>query len=192
VRRTLAILALVVAMAACGDGEGAGEVGPTATGAEQTATGAEQTAPPSSSEAVTTPLEGTWAIERVTASEALATIREHGFGRHELRVFLDDLGASDWFGLTLKFSGQDYTLFGSPDGGDLTPVDYGSTFTVEGDILTLVYSAPGGTTTFRWTIAGDRLELELFEDDQADYLGLPTEIWVSGLYTVEPFVRVEP
>jgi hypothetical protein len=181
-RRTLIAIALSLAMAACGgvdDGTTAATTGPAESA----------TASPSR---MTTPLEGTWAIEEVTSHEALARIREQGFGRDELRVFLDDVLASKWFGLTLKFSGQDYTLFNSPDGGNLTPVDYGSTFTVEGEILTLVYSSPGGTTTFRWTIAGDRLELELLEDEQPDHLGLPTEIWVSALYTAEPFIRVGP
>jgi hypothetical protein len=183
-RRSVVALALVCTVA-CG---GAG------SGASPALSAPPESSPPNSASPsrTTTALEGTWAIDEVTVAEALATIREHGFGRRALGVFLDDLDVSEWFGLTLKFSGQDYSLFGSPEGGDLTPWDYGSTFTVEGDILTLVYSSPGGTTTFRWAITGDRLELELLEDDQPDHLGLPTELWVSGLFTVEPFVRVGP
>lgn len=174
--RMFASFALAVAMVACGGGrdEGTEPIEPTETA---TAT------------RTTTALEGTWAIEEVTAEEALAALRERGFGRHELGIFLGEVGASEWFGLTLKFAGGDYTLFGSPDGAELAPWDYGSTFTVDGDILTLVYSTGGGTTTFRWTIVGDRLELELIEDTQPDYLGLPTDVWVAALFTSEPFVR---
>jgi hypothetical protein len=67
--------------------------------------------------------------------------------------------------------------------------DGGSTFTVEGDTLTLVY-ASGGTSTLRWRIEGDRLDLELLEDTQADVRGLPADIWVAALYTADRFERV--
>jgi hypothetical protein len=184
-RRTTVAIALSLAMAACSSGgAGAAATGPAKTGPAETS--------PTSSGIASTPLDGTWAIEKVTAAEALAALRAHGFGRHELGIFLDEVGALEWFGLTLKFASPDYTLFGSADGGELVPWDYGSSFTVESDILTLVYSAPGGTTTFRWTIEGDRLEFELLEDTQPDYLGLETDVWVAALFTSERFVRVEP
>jgi hypothetical protein len=177
-RTTIVAIALSLAMAACGgDDAGAGVTGPAET-------------PSATAPSTATPLEGTWTIEEVTTAEALAALREHGFGRHELGIFLNEVGAAEWFGLSLKFASPDYTLFGSPDGGELAPWDYGSSFTVEGDILTLMYSSSGGTTTFRWTIEGDRLELELLEDTQPDYLGLETDVWVAALFTSEPFVRV--
>jgi hypothetical protein len=170
----------IVALAACGGGD-AGTGGPTATGPADTGA-------PSST---TTPLEGTWEIEEVTSDEALAAIREHGFGRAELRVLMEASLAKESFGLVLEFAGGDYTMYGSPDGGDLVPWDYGSTFVVEGDVLTLVWTV-GGTTTFRWAIEGDRLELELLDDTSPDSFGLPNEVWAAALWTSEPFVRVEP
>jgi hypothetical protein len=182
IRRSLATLVILGLVACAGDSIAADHTGATRSGAAES--GPSNTAPASPSR---TPLEGTWAIEEVTAAEALMAIREHGFGRAELRVLLDVSEATESFGLVLEFSGQDYTMYGSPDGGELVPWDYGSTFRVEDDILTLIWTV-GGTTTFRWAIAEDRLELELLDDTSPDSFGLPNEVWAAALWTAEPWV----
>jgi hypothetical protein len=180
IRRVVGVVTVLVLPACAGD-PGAGDTEPTRTGPVETA--------PASPSPPITPLEGTWAIEEVTEDEALATISEHGFGRAELRVLLEASEATERFGLVLEFSGRDYTLSGSPDGGELVPWDYGSTFSVEGDVLTIEWTV-GGTTTFRWSIEGDRLELELLDDTSPDSFGLPNEVWAAALWTAEPWIRM--
>ena len=173
-RRTAIAIATALTLAACSGGGGGASDGATGGGA---ATASDPTGPTAESTGETTgvsALDGTWTASDISKEDVLDALEAEGFGTRELRVFLDEMGVQDTMDLTWKVQAGQYTLDGVADG--------------ETDIGRIDYS--GGSSTLGWSVEGDRLEFELIEDVQADYLGLPTDVWVAGLYTSAPWERV--
>lgn len=179
-RKTLIAVATTV-LAACGGGDGSPVRGET-----------DASTPPATETTGATPIDGTWSAPQVTRREASAAIKAEGFETADFLAFFDELGASRSLDLTLKFQDGAFTLLVGADGAVPGLEDLGN-YTVEDDILTYSYTSgcgsDCGTSTLRWTVEGDRLTLELLEDDQGLSQGRPSAIWVTGLYTSQPFER---
>jgi hypothetical protein len=176
-RKTLIAVATTVALAACGGGDESPVRGET-----------DASTPPATETTGATPIDGTWSAPQVTRREASAAIKAEGFETADFLAFFDELGASRSLDLTLKFQDGAFTLLIGADGAVPGVEDLGN-YTVEDDTLTYSYTSGGGTSTLRWTVEGDRLTLELLEDDQGLFQGRPAAIWVTGLYTSQPFER---
>jgi hypothetical protein len=180
-RKTLIAVATTVALAACSGGDESPVRGET-----------DASTPPATETTGATPIDGTWSAPQVTNREASAAIKAEGFETADFLAFFDEVGASRSFDLTLKFQDGAFTLLLGADGAVPGLIDLGN-YTVEDGTLTYSYTSgcgsDCGTSTLRWTVEGDRLTLELLEDDQGLTLGRPSAIWVTGLYTSQPFER---
>jgi hypothetical protein len=185
-RRTLIAIAATVALAACGGGDG-DDAATGTTEAEPTGTTAEAPA----ETAGATALDGTWAATGISTEEIATTLDAEGFGDEELEIFLDEMGVTETMDLTWKVQAGQYTLDGVADGDtEIGRIDAADLETA-GDTVTFAYYS-GGSSTLRWPIEGDRLELELLEDVQQDYRGIPTAVFVAGLYGSATWERVAP
>ena len=185
-RRTVIALVATLALTACGGGDdgGAGKTATAPTGPTIGATGAT----PAGATGVTA-LDGTWSSGEISVDDVAETLEAEGFGERELEVFLDEMGIEETFELTWKVGAGQYTLEGVADGGvEIGRID-AADVAIEGDTVTFAYFS-GGSSTLRWTIEGDRLELQLIEDVQPDIRGIPTAVWVASLYTTKPWERV--
>ena len=89
--------------------------------------------------------------------------------------------------LTLEVGGGFWTLSSSVDGGATAMTDRGR-FELEGKKV-VVRPNSGGKNTFRWTVAGDELALDLVSTTEPPYEGVPAETFQRGLYTASPFAR---
>jgi hypothetical protein len=181
-RRTLIALAVMLAMVACG---GDDAEPPASSGTDDTSSAPEATATWTTGE--TAPLNGSWVATGITPREIGRAIEAEGFGDEEIEVFLGDFGDPDSLDLTWNVQGETYDLVAVSDGEDLGVVD-SADLVVDGDTVTYRYYS-GGSSTLRWTIQGDRLELELLEDTQPDVKGISTDVFVAALYASVPWER---
>ena len=136
-------------------------------------------------------LEGTWQTRPLTLADAEATLREAGL--HEwlqpFRALTSDEASSSVFVLTIRDGRWD--LDEIRGGGPAVPIDWGHTYAIDGDIVTvsLVSVGDDAVNRYRWEVEGDVLRLEWLESTVPPFEGVPEEVLQRALYTTAPFER---
>ena len=148
-------------------------------------------ASPVGSAATASELEGTWQTPPLTREDAEATLREAGL--HEwlqpFRALAPDDESSSVFVLTIRDGRWD--LDEIRDGRPAVPIDWGHTYAIDGDIVTvnLVSVDDDAFNRYRWDVDGDVLRLEWLESNVPPFEGVPEEVLQRALYTTAPFER---
>jgi hypothetical protein len=136
-----------------------------------------------------TPLDGMWNTGTISSTAQAAAITSSGFPSRFADAFARDMGNARSLRYWITLQDGQYMTAVSVDGGTGHDIDKG-TYEVQGDRLTL-RPFGGGATTFRYTttdhLDGRRLALELVDDTQPDYRGIPNEVFVTGIYLAAPF-----
>lgn len=132
------------------------------------------------------PLDGRWQTRPLTRADIAATLREAGLTR-----FAEDYATTFPAG---RFRLQLTTFAGNVvlrvrAGTDEEAVDR-EFLQPAGRTLTLRPGTAGyGSTTFRWSVAGDRLTLTFQRTAGPGLDGFPAEVRQRALYTTAPFTR---
>jgi hypothetical protein len=179
-RAGLTIVLLATALAACSGG--GGQPAPPTTAAN-TGSVAPTATPPG--------IEGTWRTEprsRQMVADALKADGLQQWVKPFLALPASD-GVSDNEAIMLRISATQWTAY-RVVGSTAPNVNDRQTATIQGDTIT-VRPADGGatTTTYRWTVVGDRLSLTLVSSTGGEYKGIPEEVFQRAFYTVTPFQR---
>jgi hypothetical protein len=150
-----------------------------------------QMASPVGSTTTASELEGTWQTRPLTLDDAEATLRAAGL--HEwlqpFRALGPDDESSSVFVLTIRDGRWD--LDEIRDGGHAVPIDWGHTYAIDGDIVTVNLGSvdDDAFNRYRWDVEGDVLHLEWLESNVPPFEGLPEEVLQRALYTTAPFER---
>jgi glucose/arabinose dehydrogenase len=141
--------------------------------------------------AVASELEGTWRTRPLTPEDFEATLRAAGL--HEwlqpFRAMAPDDASSSVFVLTIRDGRWD--LDEIRDGAPAVPIDWGHTYAIDGDVVTvnLVSVDDDAFNRYRWDVEGDVLRLEWLESNVPPFEGIPEEVLQRALYTTAPFER---
>jgi hypothetical protein len=134
---------------------------------------------------VESPLEGTWRTGPVSVRDAEATLRRHG-----LAEWIEDFRRTPPFSgvmvLDLSIDDGQWNLYGESR-GRREPIDYDAEYEIDGD--TVVFHHSDGSTTYRWSVAGEALSLAFVRSTMPHYRGVPDEVFQRALYMTEPFTR---
>lgn len=132
------------------------------------------------------PLDGRWQTRPLTRADIAATLRAAGLAR-----FAGDYAATfpkGRFRIQLTSFGGNFLARVHTGDGDRALAR--AFLHPEGHRLTLSPGTNGfGSTTFRWSVAGDQLTLTFQSTSGPDFDGFPAEVRQRALYTTAPFVR---
>lgn len=131
------------------------------------------------------PLEGTWRTGSVAPKDAVATLRQQGFGKY-VKDFRANAPFSTDTVLVLSIESGQWNLYGEVD-GQQEPIDYDAEYEIDGDTVTFHHS--DGSNTHRWTVDGDTLSLEFVKSTMPAYEGIPDEVFQRALYMTETFTK---
>jgi len=142
---------------------------------------------PSTPSASANPLEGSWRTEPVSVSAAEATLRKHGLEKW-IKKFKNESPIQSDTVLILDIK-DEWDLYGESEGGPREQIDYDAEYKVDGDTVEKIHST--GSTTFRWSVDGDRLTLEWLSTTEPPANGIPDEVYQRALYMTAEFMRSE-
>jgi len=178
-RTAIVALGVWVLLAGCGSDEG------TLSTASPQEPQPSAFATPSPPEALSE-LEGSWQTDPVSQRDAEATLRQHGLGKwiEEFRL-LSPL-AGDMV-LTLVIDNGKWDLYGQPEGGPRSEIDYDAEYSVDGDLITVIHG--DGTRTLRWAVDGDTLTLDSIKTTLGPTGAIPDEVFQVALYMTAEFMK---
>ncbi len=131
-------------------------------------------------------LEGTWRTGSISPRDTEATLRRQGFARF-VKAYRANAPFSSDTVLELSIVNGQWNLYGKSEGQPAEPIDYDAEYKIDGDTVTFDHS--DGSNTHRWTVDGDRLNLEFVEGTMPPYEGIPDEVFQRALYMTEAFTR---
>lgn len=178
--RVAAAVAALTLAAGCGSSDAGSSDDAASPSSSSTPTSASGT-----ETAEVTPIDGTWTTPTLAPTDFRRVLATHGLGKHT-DAFLSGFGEA--VALTLEVGGGFWTLSSSVDGGASAVTDRGR-FEIDGKQVVVLPNS-GATNTFRWTVAGDELTLDLVSTTEPPYEGMPAETFQRGLYTASPFGRM--
>lgn len=134
-------------------------------------------------------LEGTWRTGTVTTAQVEETLRSAGLHRwiQPLRT-LEDHPQAESAVFTLTIQGGTWDLDWAPDGAQPIPIDYGHSYEIDGDRVTVIDDS-GRFNRYRWSVEGDTLQLTWLETTYPPYRDIPEEVFQRAFYTTAPFER---
>jgi hypothetical protein len=146
---------------------------------------------PSASETTSPPqavseLEGSWQTDPVSQRDAEVTLRQQGLGKwiEQFRPLSPIVGD---IVLTLVIDNGNWDLYGQPEGGSRSEIDYDAEYSVDGDLITVIHG--DGTRTLRWVVNGDTLTLDSIKTTLGPTGGIPDEVFQVALYKTAEFMR---
>ena len=131
-------------------------------------------------------LEGTWDLSGVTRSDLRRTLHGAGLVGH-LGAIVSDLPDLP-LRLELVVSPTEVELiaFGGSGGPWVLDQEF---LLVTGNQLEITAQDTAGTTSYRWTVVGDTLDLDYVGTTEPAVKGVPAEAWQRVLYTSGAFTR---
>ena len=167
-------LGVSVLLAGCGSDEG--------TLSTTVVTGAANVSiPPTTSPAeAVSELEGSWQTNPVSQRDAEAALRQQGLGKwierfRPLSPLVGDMV------LTLVIDNGGWDLYGQPEGGPRSEIDYDAEYSMDDDLITVIHG--DGTRTLRWAVDGDTLTLDSIATTLGSTGGIPDEVFQKWLCT---------
>ena len=182
----VAVILLLTAAGCAVSSDGSSTAAPPTTTATMLPTASAVGSPATASE-----LEGTWQTRPLTREDTEATLREAGL--HEwlqpFRALAPDDESSSVFVLTIRDGRWD--LDAIRDGEPAVPIDWGHTYAIDGDVVTvnLISVDDDAFNRYRWDVDGDVLRLEWLESNVPPFEGVPEEVLQRALYMTAPFER---
>ena len=177
-RKAIVAMGLSVLLAGCGSDE----VTPTASTQDpQPPASATPSLPETVSE-----LEGTWQTDPVSQRDAEATLRQHGLGKWIEQFRPLSPVASDTV-LTLVIEDGGWDLYGQPEGGPRSEIDYDAEYSLDGNQITVIHG--DGTRTLRWAVDGDTLTLDSLNTTLGPTGAIPDEVFQVALYMTAEFMK---
>lgn len=106
-------------------------------------------------------------------------MRQHGLtkGIDEFRPLSPFTGDTV---LTLVIEDGGWDLYGQPEGGPRSEIDFDAEYSMESDEITVAHA--DGTRTLRWAMDGDALTLNSIKTTLGPYRGIPNEVFQVALY----------
>lgn len=133
----------------------------------------------------TTALEGTWQTDPITVDDMASTLRENGLAEY-VGDFEKNAPVSDAPTALILDVGDDWDLYGQPQGGRREKIDYDAQFEVRGNTVVVTHST-GESNTYRWSVRDEVLELTWLKGTAGPYRGIPDEAFQRALYTTAHF-----
>ena len=138
------------------------------------------------------PVEDKWVTADVPVQRVYDHLVDEGYEEYAqavmegLRPDLGPIRADQTVSFRLIL--QDGQLVGSVsiDGDTGANVDFQS-YDLRGDRIAFIQQGTGCEALLTWTVRDERLRLRLLDDPCGRYQGTPDEVYLTALYTTEPF-----
>lgn len=144
---------------------------------------ASRTATSAASQAASALPEGVYRTHALTRNDQLAAIKAAGFTAKDAGPVRDYYASHKTVVFGIKFQGGQWTEFSSEDGGPDQVGDLG-TYTVTGDVLTMISKSVNARQHLRWRLEGAALSFKLVPGDPLDRDPVGVAVYTSG-----PFYR---